>query len=115
VIGAGDLRDRVAFDAPVEFKDEYGGVSQGFTAPEIALHCWAHFLYLKGGETVQASRLQGRQPVVVTIRATSRTQTITPDWRMRDLLRGGTYNIRAIVPTQDRAFLELTCETGVAV
>lgn len=109
--GAGPLHDLVAFDQPTETTDDYGGVATSFAE---VYRCPAHFLYLRGGETVQARRLEGKQPVVVTIRQSALARTITTAWRMRDVRRGDIYNVRAIVPTQDRAYLEVTCEKGVA-
>lgn len=108
---AGQLYELVAFDQPVETVDDFGGVATSYAE---VLRTRAHFLYLRGGETVQARRLEGRQPVVVTIRQSALARTITTDWRMRDVRRGDTYNIRSIVPTEDRAYFELTCEKGVA-
>lgn len=111
MLGGGDLRDLVAFDRPTEADDDYGGVAttwgEAFARP-------AHFRYLRGGETVQARRLEGRQPVVVTVFADPDTLVVTTDWRMRDTLRAETYNIRSIVLSEDRHWLELTCEKGVA-
>jgi head-tail adaptor len=110
-VKAEDLYELVAFDNPRETVDDYGGVATAFGE---GYRCRAKFLYLRGGETVQASRLEGRQPVVVTIRQSALARTITADWRMRDVRRGDTYNIRSIVPSNDRGWLELTCEKGVA-
>lgn len=112
MIGAGDLHERVAFDSPALVTDGYGGVEDGWTEEFI---CRAHYRFLRGGETVQAARLSGRQPVVVTVRASSETAAITPAWRMRDTRTGTIYNVRSIVRTEDRRFYELTCESGVAV
>ena len=104
----------VSFDAPTSLPDGQGGTEDGWT--NNAHICRAHFLYLRGGETVQQARLQGKQPIVVTIRGTSpRAKAITPAYRMRDTQRGDDYNIRSIVPTEDRLFLEMTCEKGVTV
>lgn len=114
-MNAGNLDRRVAFDALVRGQDGYGGEKLSFTAAAAALTAWAHFRYLRGGETVQAARLRGRQPVVVTIRSSSAARGITTEHRMRDLRTGEVYNIRAIVPTDDRKFLELTVESGVEV
>jgi head-tail adaptor len=111
-IAAAHLDWRVAFDAPVITPDGMGGQQQGW-AP--AYTCRAHFRFLRGGEAVQAARLVGRQPVVVTIRAGADAEEISPDWRLRDLRADVAYAIRAIVPTEDRAWLELTCESGVAL
>lgn len=108
----GPLHYRVAFDAPEYVADGSGGQTR--TWAEM-LTCAAGFRFLRGGETVQAARLDGRQPAVVTIRSSSDARQITTDWRMRDTRTGAVYNVRSIVPTDDRAFLELLCESGVAV
>ena len=47
------LPELVAFDRPVETVDDYGGVATSFVE---GYRCNAHFLYLRGGETVQAAR-----------------------------------------------------------
>lgn len=109
---AGALREAVAFDSPTAMADGFGGQTEGWTEEFLTR---ARFRYLRGGETVQAARLEGRQPVVVTIRACADARAITTAWRMRDTRRGEVYNIRSIVPTDDRQFMELTCESGVAV
>jgi head-tail adaptor len=110
-VKSSDLDELVAFDSPSETVDDYGGVATAFLE---AYRCRAHFRYLRGGETVQAARLEGRQPVVVTIRTSALARTITSDWRMRDVRRGQTFNIRSIVPSDDRAWIEITAEKGVA-
>lgn len=106
------LVDAVAFDEPVSQPDGQGGAEEGWVE---RYDCRAHFLYLRGGEVVQAARLEGRQPVVATIRASTGALAIGTGWRMRDVRRSEEYNIRSIVPSDDRKFLELTCEKGVAV
>jgi SPP1 family predicted phage head-tail adaptor len=110
-----NFNERVAFDAMVRSPDGHGGTTTGWGAPEAAVKAWAHFRFLRGGEAVQAARLAGRQPIVVTIRKSAATAQITNDWRMRDVRTDAVYNIRSIVPTDDRGFLELTVEGGVAV
>jgi len=67
---------------------------------------------LRGGETVAAARLVGRQPVIVTVRRDSEAALIDTDWRCR-------YNemigaVRSIQPSDDRADLEIMVEFGVA-
>ena len=113
---AGKLRERVAFDAPAQAPDGRGGVETGWTLPEEAVKVRADFRYLRGGEAVQAARLQGSQPVVVTVRSSAATRSITPDWRMRDAARGDAVaNIRSgPVVSDDRHWLEFTVEFGVA-
>ena len=70
--------------------------------------------YLRGSEAVMAARLEGRQPVVVTIRDSARARSVTPEWRV--IIRGIAYNIREpLRPTdQRRRLLECLAESGVA-
>lgn len=109
------LDEEVAFDAPTRAPDGSGGVEVGWTAPVEAYVCPASFRFLRGGETVQAARLAGRQPVVVTIRANPDARRITPDWRMRDNRRGTVYQIRTVIEVPGRMWMEITAESGVAV
>lgn len=118
-----DLFYAVRFDAPMSWDDGHGGVEQGWD-PQSEFVARAHFRFLRGGETVQAARLQGRQPVVVTLRRDSDVMQITAGWRMRGdrLNEGGpddanaVYNVRtAPVPTDDRRFVEVLVEGGVAI
>ena len=102
------LSERVAFDAPTLVQDGAGGQVRDWTQRH---HCPAHLRYLRGSETVIAARLAGRQPVVATIRICTAARAIGTDWQMRDMRRDVTYGIKAIVPTDDRLYLELTCET----
>ncbi|KAB0538473.1 head-tail adaptor [Pseudochrobactrum saccharolyticum] len=125
MIDAGQMDYSVAFDAPSKIPDGHGGTENGWTADNVAVKEYAAFRFLRGGETVQAARLQGKQPVVVTVYSNSVTRQITTAWRMRDVRagaydakgnwRGDVYNIRSIVPTNDRQFLEITAEKGVAL
>lgn len=107
---SGQLFDRMAFDAPTLAADGHGGNVSGWSEQ---FTCYANIMFLRGGETVQAARLQGRQPVVVTIRNNTEGQAVLPSWRMRDARSGTVYNIRSIVRSDDRMFLELTAESGV--
>ena len=104
--------ETVAFESPAAVSDEYGRTESGWTAE---FTCRAHFLYLRGGETVQAARLEGRQPIVATIRSHDLARQVTPGWRMIDTQRSVTYNVRSVVPTDDRRHVEVTAESGVAV
>jgi SPP1 family predicted phage head-tail adaptor len=109
--GAGLMRDRVAFDSIAAGTDDYGNPSKDWQEQfEVA----AQIRYLRGGETVVAQRLQGAQPAVVTIRDCFDARAITPGWRARDVRRGTVFNVRAATPTDDRMFIDLLCEAGVA-
>ncbi|MBB3396870.1 head-tail adaptor protein [Rhizobium sp. BK060] len=122
--GAGILFERVAFDQRAMQPDGFGNEQEKFVEQ---FQRRAGFTYMRGGETVIASRLEGRQPIVVRVRRDSNTLLITPDWRMRDVRNGawqGTgadqywegpiYAVRSIAPTDDRQFLDIMIESGVA-
>ena len=109
----GDLHQSVAFDAPASADDGLGGTEIGWSEEFTAR---AHYRFLRGGETVQAARLDGRQPVVVTVRNCSDARMVTNNWRMRDVNTGKVYNVRADpVPSDDRIWMEILVESGVAV
>ena len=112
---AGKLNKRVAFDAPKKVKDGHGGAQNGFADDADATKVWANFRYLRGGEIVQAERLAGRQPIVITVRNSPQSRAIDASWRMR-YSAGESYNIRSgPVPSDNRLYLEFTVEGGVAV
>lgn len=114
-IRAGDLKERIALerrmeinpDAPNDYGNTVGGwVSQG--------EVWAQYVFLRGGEAVIAGRLQGRQPVVVRVRASALTRQVAPEWRVRDVRSGVIYAVRSVTETADRAAVEVLAESGVA-
>ena len=74
----------------------------------------AAFRHLRGGETVMASRLQNKHPMIITVRRSSNTMQITTDWKLVDSRDGKVYEIRDITPELDRQYLSLLVESGVA-
>lgn len=84
-----------------------GGWVQQFT-------CRAQFIHLRGGEAVMAGRLQGTHTQIIRVRRSSLTLTATTDWMVRDTATSAEFNVRDITPTDDRAWLDLLCESGVA-
>ena len=110
--GAGQFDRRVIFDSPSASSDDAGGTVSGWSA-EFSVR--ASYRRLRGGETVLAARLSGAQPTIIPVRASSQTKMLQPSWRGRDAGTGEVFNIRAIVRTDDRAYLEITAESGVAV
>lgn len=122
--GSGQLYERVAFDQRVSQPDGYGNEQEQFVEQ---FERRAGFTFLRGGEAVIASRLEGRQPIVVRVRRDSDTLKIQPDWQMRNARDGGwqgtapdqywdgpVYAVRSIAPTEDRQFLDIMVESGVA-
>lgn len=109
--GAGDLRERVAFDRRVEREDGLGNTVDEW---QEQFSVRAGYIHLRGGETVQAARLENRHPQVIRIRASSQSRQITADWRCRDARIGDVFAIRDVTHTVDRKWVDLLCERGVA-
>jgi len=117
VPGAGDLRFRVKFSAPDSVNDEYGNPSTGWAARFTVA---ANITPGIGGETVQAARLAGRQPVTIRVRRSTDTAQIRTDWKATNTQDGTEYNIRtAIDPFQGTVehgkWVDMLAEAGVAV
>lgn len=109
--GAGDLYERVGFEAPQSGSDGGGGVLAGHVERFVVR---AGYTHLRGGESVMAARLEGRHVQVIRVRASSDTRQVTADWRIVDKRAGTVFNIRDITPSTDRAWLDFLVERGVA-
>jgi head-tail adaptor len=108
---AGSLYHAFAFEKRTESSD---GMGNTVSAWSTEFECRAGRMILKGGESIMAARLEGRQPVVLTVRNESRTRQIDTDWRARDLRTNAIYNVRSVQPSEKRDGIELLCEAGVA-
>lgn len=111
---AGQLQRRVTFSARSEVDDGYGNTTGSWTDQFTV---WARVKPLKGGdEAVQASRLQGRQPVVITVRVTPKTSLITPEWKATDADSGVEYALTAPPANmdEDNQFFDILATTGEA-
>jgi head-tail adaptor len=63
---------------------------------------------LKGGETVQAERLAGRQPVIITVYRDSVTKTADNAWRAVDARDDSLiWDITSKIVTEDLVWVEL--------
>lgn len=114
----------VAFDARSSVDDGFGNQVETWVEQ---FTCRAGYTHLRGGESVIAGRLEGRQPIVVRVRASAAARQVSPAWRMRDLRagewsgagasaywNGPAYAVRSIIPTADRLYLDIAVEGGVA-
>lgn len=115
--GAGDLRYVVTFAERDDVQDEYGNVTTGWVDRFTVR---ANITPRLGGETFSAARLQGRQPVLIHVRQSPDTRTITTDWKATNQADGTEYNIRTVTdPFMGESnrgfFLEMLAESGVAV
>lgn len=111
---AGQLKDRVAFERRAEVDDGYGNAVSG--SWETFYECAARLRPLKGGEEVQAARLEGKQPAIVTVRRCAQALQVDTDCRVRDTRTDRVYAVTA--PPADmeesRAFLDILVMSGVA-
>jgi len=91
---AGAMRWRVAFDRrQTAAGGELGDWDEQF---DVA----AEITWLRGSEPVIAQRLEGVQPVVITVRKSSRTALIETGWRARDVRSGVAYDITGVSPAR---------------
>lgn len=103
------MRDEVVFERRSSEPDGFGNYIGDWV---LAFSRWCSVNALRGGETVIASRLEGRQPVIVTVRSDPDTDLIDPE--MRATINGRAYNIREMPRlTEDRLYLEFLAEAGV--
>jgi head-tail adaptor len=115
--GAGDLRRRIEFARPDQVADDFGNVSSGW---QTMFECAANITPRLGGETIEAARLAGRQPVIIRVRASPDTRAIRNDWRATDVASGIAYNIRSVADphagdTEHGRWIDMLAESGVAV
>lgn len=109
--GASKLYFRIHCQRRVERDDGYGNTVAEFATQFTVRAAYRH---LRGGETVMASRLENRHPVLITVRASSQTRLINSDWRLVDTRDGSEWAIRDVTAETDRQFITFLCERGVA-
>lgn len=110
-VGAGVLRHRFAFDERVEVDDGAGNTVGEW---QEGLRCRVRREALKGGEAVMASRLERKQPYIMTLRAFAASRRITTDWRARDVRSGATYAITSVVERPQRNCIDIMVVEGAA-
>lgn len=108
---AGDLYHRVAFDVRVDAEDGAGN-TQGDWEEQFSRR--AAFTHLRGGESVMASRLEGKHIQVIRVRACAQTRQVTTDWQVRDVRTAVAYNIRDVTPDSSRLWIDFLVESGGA-
>jgi SPP1 family predicted phage head-tail adaptor len=114
---AGELRDRVRFAERDTVEDEFGNVSTGWIDQFTVA---AQITPRLGGETVEAARLAGRQPVVIRVRHSPQTVLVRTDWKATNVANGIEYNIRTAVDPHEGdvehdKWIDMLAEAGVAV
>lgn len=110
-IGAGDLHYRVHCQKRIEQDDGYGNTVSDF-ATQFTVR--ASYRHLRGGETVIASRLENKHPMIITLRSSTQTRQINSDWQLVDARDNSVWAVRDVTPETDRQWISLLCERGVA-
>lgn len=110
-IKAGDLYYRVHCQRRVERDDGYGNTVAEFATQFTVRAAYRH---LRGGESVIASRLANKHPMLITVRASNQTRQITSDWRLIDERDETGWAVRDVTAETDRQFITFLCESGVA-
>lgn len=107
--GAGSLRERVSFAVRGEVDDGYGNTQAGWVEQ---FQDAASYVHLRGGEGVLAARLEHRHPLVLRVRASTRTRAVTSDWKVADIRTGAEYAIKDVTASVDNKWIDLLCERG---
>lgn len=111
-MGAGKLRELIAFERRDPVDDGAGNEISGPWIEQCRAN--AELLPLRGGEAVLASRLQGKQPYLITVRWSLASSEVTPDWRAVDARSGAIYAIQSAVPRERRDYIDMICVAGIA-
>jgi hypothetical protein len=109
---AGEMIDSYGFESREPVDDGYGNMISGPWTERFVQQ--AETIFLKGDEQVMASRLEGRQPVMLRLRINKATRSVHTDWRAHDKRRDIYFAIRALAVTPGRDFIEITAEAGVS-
>lgn len=110
----GEYNSRVTFSSRGGSGGDIYGNVDGDWADQFTVY--AKLLPLRGGESVMADRLSGKQPYIVIVRMSPETKQITTDWRavnVEDPTQ--VFNVRSVVPDPAGDKIDILCETGVAV
>lgn len=112
-MAAGRLRERLTFSKRVVASDGYGNE---VTTWDAQFTVSARVLPLKGGEAVQAARLAGTQPVILSVRYSSLSILIGVDWKAADARSGVEYNLKSIMNTDEKKImLDILATSGEVV
>lgn len=117
MIAAGRLDHRVRFERQAATDDGHGNVTAAWATIAGLATVAAGFRPEFGNESVQAGRLEATMRGTLTVRRSINTAAILASDRVVFLnspYSGVVCQIRAAVPTPDRALIEFVLETGVA-
>ena len=108
-LAAGELRNRITIEHPVESRDESGGVTVQWQELPSGAHAWSKREDLSGRELFQAQQINAQVATQFTVRWRSDI-----DARMRVVSDGITYPIESVQdPEGRREKLVLLCSRSV--
>lgn len=108
------LADRVRLERRAETTNDGAGNTLTPWREVAGGNLRAQIRELRGDETLQAAKLQGRAPCLIILRSSSVTRTITAEDRLVDLAGDRALNIRHVEPPGRSGYITLYCEAGVA-
>lgn len=109
---AGELTEKIEFQARSQVDDGYGNTVSGPFATQFTVRARRQFV--RGSEKVIAAMQTSVQPAIFTVRSSSETRQITSAWQVKDARSGALYNIRAVEPWPDRRWIDLVVASGEA-
>lgn len=102
---AGRLRHRLQVQAPLESRDDIGGVTRVWVAVGDV---WAHIEPLKGRELFEAQSIEARLNTRVTMRA---FPDLDPTWRLVWLDKDRAYQVYSVRDVDERhRMTEVLCQ-----
>ncbi|QFT00490.1 Phage head-tail joining protein [Labrenzia sp. THAF191b] len=106
------LDKRLRFEVRAVADDGHGNEESGDWTAQFTV--WVKVRELRGGESVIADRLSGKTPAILTVRDSSETRQIIPEWRAVDVNSGAVWNVREDPREADNAgYLDFLAEKGV--
>ncbi|MBZ9888123.1 head-tail adaptor protein [Mesorhizobium sp. BR1-1-3] len=110
--GAGKLDRRYRFFRRVEQDDGHGNTVAEFV---FQFEMAGNRKYLRGGESVMASRLTAKTPAILTIRNCINARLVQPEWQVEDARTGETFQVKESPQESDsRGYVEMLVMSGVA-
>lgn len=108
---AGLLNRRVTILKAKSTLDAYGAEVVEWSS---FLVCYAEFVHMRGTETVDAARLQGREIFKVKLRRSAKSAEISTEDRLRDERVDQLFQIRSVDAISNQRWIFLVVESGVA-
>lgn len=113
MISAGRMRERLSFQRRLDgAPDELGNTQSVWT--QIAV-CAARVEPLRGREEIIGARIQGVEAYRLTVRWQALLDTLRAADRAVDTRRPNVvFNLKSVLPSERRDFIDIIAETGLA-